>query len=219
MMRALLFGTVSLVAVECLALDATSAFAGPTTCSVPAINGGIPVGNFLVLQNTTSHTGTLANSSSSVESYPVCQIGSVNVIPFGESKAVTKAITIAEEFLTGGYFQLIVDLGTANAQTFSRLSGTAGFLVASSVHLLSGLNTLDVTEFNSSFPSAGGGSDAISATITNFNFIPEPATLGLLGFAAASLISLRRKRLPADANVGRSAVRHCPPDAARLPGC
>ena len=204
MMRALLFGTVSLVAVECFSMvDAPNAYANPAPActSVGTLpNGGVPIGDFFIAQNGSAQSGTLDGSLSTLD-YPQCSTDSLNTIPFDAAAAGKQKITVvAADDITGGYFDLIIDPGTGNSQTFSQTPSTASQVIAFGVTaiLTAGLNTLAITEFNKNSSFAGPTADRVSVTITNTNFIPEPATLSLLGFGAICSAGLRRRRRTQD---------------------
>jgi hypothetical protein len=58
-----------------------------------------------------------------------------------------------------------------------------------------GLNALGILENNNSSGFASAGGDSVSVAMqTSSSLIPEPATLSLLSFGAASLVAVRRRR-------------------------
>jgi PEP-CTERM motif len=201
MMRALLFGTVSLVTVDLLVLGTPSADAA--TCAASALTTAhLPTGTFetYAYPNGTSATGTLDGnfsayyectaggtliSSSSGLSPPAA--GNQNaVIPFygsltaAGSATISVATTLVE---TGDTFDIIL-----NGASVDSSLADGGHI---QVNLLAGLNKLGIVE---TYGTPYFGGDLLTVSVTNFNYIPEPATLALLGFGAACLVELRRRK-------------------------
>jgi PEP-CTERM motif len=188
MIRKLLFGTVSLVAVNCLVLGAPSAFA---TCSA----AGLPSGQDFEIGSNGLLDGNIITGSA----YPECEVATSHyVIPFFVPTAEEVEISLTEDGYTGAFYDLTVDPGTANVLTNNQagISSTAtlGSDLWKGVAVPAGVNTLDIFENNDSSAFEAAPGDGVEVAMQFYSFIPEPATLGLLGFGAACLVALRRRQ-------------------------
>ncbi len=201
MLRALLFGSVSLVAVGCLAVGGTSAFAA--SCSSlsgpPGFPSSVPIGDFF----ETSGTKGLLDGFP-VGSYPQCTVGSTTYfIPFYETATAKVEVVVADlnyapSVTTQGFD---IDVGSVGGALTPYSLGANGAGTEFSVTLAApgGVDLLGITDIALNGASANA-TDVFEVSIQFENYIPEPATLGLLGFAAACLAGLhhRRRRLRPD---------------------
>lgn len=200
---------LALIAVSYLALGSAGAFAiaAPLACIESNLTSGSPSGTFETAgpgstgtldgfftgtyHECTAPGGTLIAVSSSI-------VFTNAVIPFFEtrSEAANVAISVAETEQPGATFDLFLD-GSATPFATDVLSGAD-----TEVEVPAGLNVLAITE---NYPVSTASAlladpiDQLSVGVSLVNFItpstvPEPATLGLLGFGAACLAGLRRRR-------------------------
>jgi hypothetical protein len=188
----------ALIVAGMLVLGGANAFAVPTCASltptdVQALpNGGLPSGDTFETSSTSFPAGSLTNFVD-VSGYNVCSSGSTTTyfIPFYVANPAQVLIGISEiRNVSGTFFGVSIDGSSVLQQ------GTA--LVPPHVSLLTdvagGIGLLGITE---NYGTSGLNADALSVGITFESFlpqIPEPATMGLLGFGAACLIGLRRRK-------------------------
>lgn len=185
-----------LIAMGFLVLGSASAFAA--VCTVPT--AGLPTGQTFATTNTSG--GTLNGYANPL--YPGNSAGwetctasgasyvaynsdhntvftSNAYIPFAPSVAEWVTISVSELTETGNTFTLYVDN--------NYVSGTTGTSLVVDITNTT-LNVLGIAE------TYGGGHtyDDFSVSITKYNYIPEPATITLLGFGVACLITMRRRQ-------------------------
>jgi|SRR5580658_7505154 hypothetical protein len=198
----------ALIAVFYLALGSAGAFAAP--CTIANMNfGGIPQGTFET--EGAGSTGTLDGFFT--DSYYECTASggtiltkpentsliSNAVIPFYLSLTDAANVTIsvlAETPDARDTFDLILDGKTIATDVASGADTKAT--------IMAGLNTLAITENYvgvAATVDAVDPTDTLSVGVSLRNLItpvstPEPATLSLLGFGAACLVGLRRRRRP-----------------------
>jgi hypothetical protein len=183
----------ALLTAAYLLLGGASAFAA--ACSAT----GLPSGNEF---ETSAPTGTLDGPII----YPECDsTGSVFVafpttdatIPFFLPTPEQVLISVSEVFppVLGAYFDLLVN-GVSFAQ--SPIPPTQQGSDSLIVDVPAGLSLLGITDLQQASEGINATysfNDLSVAIQTDFSLIPEPATLGLLGFSAACLAALRRRRL------------------------
>jgi hypothetical protein len=204
MMRVPSLGIVSLAAVGCLVLGIPSALA-TTTCGLftqselpngglPAPGGGLPSGDTFVTAATgVTPLGSLNGNSGG---YPLCTTGSTYFIPFYLAAPANVSITIAEDDPhlnpDNTYFDLIVN-GTSYPQGAVPDGGDSLELDV----LQGGISTLGITDVYQQV-NGSPATDQIAVSIQFNSYVaaavPEPATLGLLGFGAACIVGLLRRR-------------------------
>ena len=191
MIRALIVAGMS-------ALCSANAFAVPTCASltpteVQALpNGGLPSADTFKTSSTSVPAGSLTNFVD-LNGYSVCSSGSPATlfIPFYVTNPAQVLVGISEiNNVAGTFFGVSID-GTTVLQQ-------ASALVPPGVSLLTdvsaGIGLLGITE---NYGTSGLTQDALAVGVTFEKFlpvIPEPATMGLLGFSATCLIGLRRRQ-------------------------
>lgn len=183
----------TLVVAGMLLLGGTNAFALPVTCSslTPSTvqgfpNDGLPSGAVFKTDATSTPAGSLTSFDG--DPYPVCSSGSSYYIPFYVSALAQVLIGISEvNSVSGTYFGVSVN-GTSVVQQ-SSASVPPGVSLLTDVP--AGIDLLGITE---NYGTSGLTGDSLSVSVAFQSFIPEPATLSLLGFGAACLIGLRRRQ-------------------------
>jgi hypothetical protein len=188
----------TLIVAGMFVLCGANAFAVPTCASltpteVQALpNGGLPSGDTFETSSSSFPAGSLTNFVD-LNGYSVCSSGSTTTyfVPFYVANPAQVLVGISEiNNVSGTFFGVSID-GTSVLQ-----QGSA--LVPPNVSLLTnvagGIGLLGITE---NYGTSGLTQDALAVGVTFEKFlpvIPEPATMGLLGFGAACLIGLRRRQ-------------------------
>jgi hypothetical protein len=174
----------ALIAAGLLVLGSASAFAG--TCSQSSATGLPPdFGYFL----TTSPSGELSGATDPPNSYTECTIGGTNYIPFYLPNSALVSIEVSDLFSLD--FDLIVN-GGGNILPSTPGSNDVDIDVPGGVSTLGILVPSQDAALCECTPTVP--TDYMGVSISLINYIPEPATLGLLGFGAACLIIVRRRR-------------------------
>jgi hypothetical protein len=172
----------ALIAAGFLALWSGSAFAA---CSAT----GFPTGQDFEIGANGLLDGTVDSGT-----YPECLVSSTFLIPFFVPTAQNVEISLSEvPGITGAFYDLTLDPGTADVQTNDQaaIPTTQQGLDTWVVAVPTGLNTLDILENNN---SGGFVGDSVSVAMQTFSSIPEPATVGLLGFGAVWLFGFRHRQ-------------------------
>ncbi len=181
----------ALLAAAYLVFGSASTYAAP--CTATGLPNGVEV-------ETAAPTGTLDGPII----YPQCDsTGTVLVsfpttnatVPFFLPSPAQVLISLSEVFppALGAYFDLLVN-GVSFAQ--SPIPPTQQGSASLTVDVPAGLSLLGITDLEQAAQGANAVNplNELSLAIQTDFFIPEPATLGLLGFGAACLIGLRRRQ-------------------------
>lgn len=183
----------ALIAAGLLLIGGGNAFAGTcssVTGSTPGV--GLPSGDtFITAATGVTPDGSLNGSSGT--GYPLCTSGSTFLIPFYLSAPSEISINVAEADIInpdGTYFDLTVNGVDYVQSPIPTTQLGSDFL---EVGVPGGVSTLGITDL---YQQLNGmpATDTLSVSIQFNNFIPEPATMSLLGFGAICLGALRRRR-------------------------
>jgi hypothetical protein len=160
-----------------------------STCSSlngPLLSPSSPAGNIF---ETLGPTGLLDGFGAD---YPTCTTGGANFIPFYEAQATVVDLAIGGASSLNSSFTFTIASVAAGgpASTTGKTDGS-GDLTLTGIAVPAGLDTLAITD---SALIGTGNADDFGVSIQFNNFIPEPASLGLLGFGATCLIGLVRRR-------------------------
>lgn len=183
-----------------LLVNGTHNTAGNYTVAAGATVGGTGTVNFAGA-NTLTATGTAGNNAVIA---PGASIGTLTIgagsVVFGNNSAF-----LVETGGPGVSDLLAISTGTidltSTSNTLALLSAGGGpFTIATFTGYAAGANVFEAVTVNGSpatFGPVGSGSDveiAYNPTDITITVVPEPASLGLLGVAAAALLARRRRR-------------------------
>ncbi len=159
------------------------------TCSSlsgPSLSPSSPSGDFF---ETLGPTGLLDNF---VSTYPTCTTGGAFFIPFFEPHAAVVDLAIGRALSLNSPFTFTIAsvAGGGPVSTTGNTDGS-GDLTLTDVDVPAGLDTLAIID---SALIGTTSADDFGVSIQFQNFIPEPASLSLLGFGATCLIGLVRRR-------------------------
>jgi hypothetical protein len=164
----------------------------------------LPSGDTLQTVKTSSGppiTGGLNNTS--LPAGLECEPDSTWLIPFSVASAGDVLISISEanSSVTGTYFGVLVGDASGNNTTSYDQTAILSTVLGSfdeTVPVSAGVGTVSIVEMTSASSfGINGTNDTLSFSMAFQNFIPEPATLSLLGFGVACLVAARRRRRPA----------------------
>jgi hypothetical protein len=178
----------ALIAVGVLVVvGGSGAFAD--TCSSlngPTLSPSSPAGDVF---ETSGPTGLLDGFGIT---YPTCSTGTAFFIPFYEAHAATVDLAIAgASSLSSPFTFTIASVAAGGPASTTANTDGSGDLTLTDVAVPAGLDTLAITD---SALIGTGAVDDFGVSIQFQNFIPEPASLSLLGFGATCLIGLVRRR-------------------------
>ena len=177
---------LALASVSFLVLGSAGAFAAP--CSSSFSGGFPPSASFFQAEGT----GGALNGTVTGLSWPECTMGGVEYIPFSATGGHLVLGTISDSI--GLPFSVTIKSPTA---AFAPMSYNGTMSVSfPGFDVLGGVGLIAVTVSGLTLHQLDDMTVALEygAAITP---MPEPATLGLLGFGAACLGALRRRRSPA----------------------
>jgi hypothetical protein len=176
----------ALIAAGLFVLGSASAFAG--TCDQSSATGLPPDFGFFL---TTSPSGELSGATDPPNSYTECTIGGTNYIPFYLPNAALVSIEVADLFSLD--FDLIVN-GGSNILPTTPGSNDVDIDVPAGVSTLGIFVPSQDAALCNCTPTVPTDFMGVSISLINDITIPEPATLGLLGFGAACVVAVRRRR-------------------------